>query len=617
MINCFIFKDNGKMSQQLADRRDIDFVIWEQMDGEKILKNEKYREFTKKSCDLIINEAKSLAIKELLPTMKPGDEEGVKFNNGVVTVPECFHKPFKLIKEGEWQNLRIPSKFGGQGAPPPVAIAAVEYLLGANWAVNCYASIGMGTAIMIALFGTPAQKEMYVEKLISAEWGGTMLLTEPNAGSDVGALTTTATKNSDGTYSLTGNKIFITAGEHDLVDNIIHPVLARIEGDSAGTKGISIFLVPKYFVNPDGSLGDHNDIVCTGVERKHGIRGSATCSMALGSKGKCVGYLLGEERQGMKIMFHMMNDARLTSGLQGLACGSAAYLEALNYARERIQGRDLADFANKDAKSVPIIVHPDVRRNLLRMKAYVSGMRSFYYYATLCEEKLDSVSDKKEDFVDELFFNILTPIIKEYMAVMGHDVCIQAMQVFGGMGYTKEALVEQYARDCKIASIYEGTSGIQAMDLLARKIGAGRGAGFQKLMGEIQGMVTQAREIEALVDLAEKLETAVRRLGEITTGLSQKTVSQEFKTAFAHSLPYLHVMGDVIMAWMLLWRAVIASHKLNQKCGKKDLAFYNGEIKTAEFFIRTELIVTMGKMAAIEEGCSAAIDIENDGFGGL
>ncbi len=605
------------MAQQLADRRDLDFVIWEQMDGEETLKSEKYEEYTKKTCDMILNEARSLAIKEILPTMKIGDEEGVTFENGVVTVPECFHRPFELMKEGEWGSLRIPPEMGGQGAPQATSVAASEYFVGANWAVNCYVTMGIGTALMIQIFGTPEQKEMYVKKLTSGTWGGTMLLTESDAGSDVGALTTTAKKNPDGTYSLTGNKIFITAGEHDLAENIIHPVLARIEGDPAGTKGISIFIVPKYLVNPDGSLGERNDIFCTGVEEKHGIHGSATCSMAMGSKGNCTGFLLGEEKQGMKIMFYMMNDARLSSGFQGLVCGSAAYLEALNYARERIQGRDLADFANKEAKSVPIIVHPDVRRNLLRMKAYVSGMRSFYYYTTLFGDKIELISEKKKDPADEAFFELLTPIIKEYLAVIGHDVCIQAMQVFGGAGYTKDYLVEQYARDCKIASIYEGASGIQAMDLLARKIGAANGTGFGKLMEEISKMVSQAKEVEGLAYLAEKLEAAAKRLAEITTGIGQKAVSLEFKTAFAHSLPLLHVMGDVIMGWMLLWRAVVASEKLNGKCKKKDLAFYNGEIKTAEFFIRTELIVTMGKMEAIEEGCSAAIDIENDGFGSL
>ncbi|MCK5685850.1 acyl-CoA dehydrogenase, partial [bacterium] len=436
------------MAQQLADRRDLDFVLWEQFEGEETLKNEKYEEYTKKTCDLILTEARSLAIKELLPTMAVGDEEGVKFENGEVKVPESFHRPFNLMKEGEWPNLRVPPVMGGQGAPHGVGSAVSEYFLAANWAINCYATIGVGTALMIAIFGTTEQKKTYVKKLTSAQWGGSMLLTEADAGSDVGALTTTAIKNPDGTYSLSGNKIFITAGEQDLTENIIHPVLARIEGDPAGTKGISIFIVPKYLVNPDGSLGERNDIVCTGVEEKHGIHGSSTCSMAMGSKDKCVGYLLGEEREGMKIMFYMMNDARLSTGLQGLAMGSAAYLEALNYARTRVQGRDLADFANRDAKSVPIITHPDVRRNLLRMKAYVSGMRSFYYYATQISENIEILLSNKGKSDDEAFFDLLTPIIKEYMAVLGHDICIQAMQVFGGAGYTKDYPVEQYARDC-------------------------------------------------------------------------------------------------------------------------------------------------------------------------
>lgn len=603
------------MAQQLADKRDIEFVLWEQLNGEDILKNERYQEYTKKTCDMIISEARTLAIKEVLPTMKPGDEEGVVFENGVVTVPECFHRPFELMKEGEWSNLMVPTEMGGQGAPQGVGAAASEYFMAANWAINCYSTMGVGTAIMIGLFGTPEQQKMYVQKLISSEWGGTMLLTESGAGSDVGALTTTAKKNPDGTYSLTGNKIFITNGEHDLAENIIHPVLARIEGDPSGTKGISIFIVPKYLVNLDGTIGDRNDIVCTGVEEKHGIHGSATCSMAMGSKGNCTGFLLGEERQGMQVMFHMMNDARLHSGLQGLACGSAAYLLAVDYAKQRIQGRDLADFATPDAKSIPIIQHPDVRRNLLRMKAYVSGMRSFYYYTALCGEKLNLLNKGKESpAADIAFFDLLTPIIKEYMAVIGHDVSIQAMQVFGGAGYTKDYLVEQYARDCKIASIYEGTSGIQAMDLLARKIGAKKGTGFGKLINEIQGTIAQAKEIEMLLPLAQKVESATNQLALITALLGQKAASLEFKTAFAHSLPYLHVVGDIIMAWMLLWRSVIASNKLSGNCKKKDLAFYNGQIKTAEFFICTELMITMGKMAAIKEGTAAAIEIEDDSF---
>ena len=498
-----------------------------------------------------------------------------------------------------------------------ISAAAAEYFLGANWALYCYATMGNGTAHIINLYGTPEQKERYVKKLTAAEWGGTMLLTESEAGSDVGALTTTAVKNDDGTYFLTGSKIFITNGEHDLVDNIVNPVLARIEGDPPGTKGISLFLVPKYFVNDDGSLGDRNDIVCAGVEEKHGIHASATCSMTLGSKGNCIGYLLGEERQGMKIMFNMINHARMSTGLQAMSYASAAYLLAINYARERIQGRDLENFADHSAPSVAIIKHPDVRRNLLWMKSYVDGMRSFLYYMTRCGSQaiITDSAEEQEKYGD--LFSMLTPIVKDYMAVKGHEVCIQAIQVFGGAGYTKDYLVEQYARDCKITSIYEGTSGIQAMDLLARKIGMKKGLVFINFLGEIQQTAARAKAVDGLNDLAVRVENTANRLGEIALHIGKMAMSSEFKVAFAHALPFLYAMGDTIMAWMLLWRAAVAGEKLADKPKKKDVAFYEGQIKTAEFFIETELPLTQGKLDAIMGGCAAAIEIADEGFGGL
>ena len=477
--------------------------------------------------------------------------------------------------------------------------------------------MGNGTAHLINLYGTPEQKEKYVKKLTSAQWGGTMLLTESGAGSDVGALTTTAVRNDGGTYSLTGSKIFITNGEHDLAENIIHPVLARIEGDPPGTKGISIFLVPKYFVNEDGTLGDRNDIICSGVEEKHGIHASATCSMTLGSKGKCIGYLLGEERQGMKIMFNMINGARMSTGLQGMSYASAAYLLAVNYARERIQGRALENFADQGAPSVAIIRHPDVRRNLLWMKSYVDGMRSFFYFMTRSGSQalITDSPEEQERFTD--LFSMLTPIVKDYMAVKGHEVCVQAIQVFGGAGYTSDYLVEQYARDCKITSIYEGTSGIQAMDLLARKIGMKKGLVFMNFLGEIQKTVAQAKELDRLKDIAGSVERTANRLGEIAMHIGKMAMSENYKVAFAHALPFLYAMGDTIMAWMLLWRAVVASEKLSGKPKRKDVAFYEGQLKTAEFYIKTELPLTAGKMEAIQGGCNAAIEIADEGFGGI
>jgi alkylation response protein AidB-like acyl-CoA dehydrogenase len=605
------------MAQQLVDRRDLDFVIWEQMEAETFLNDNRYREFNKKACDMIITEARALAVKEMLPTLSEGDKQGVRYDNGRVKVPDCFHDVHKLILDGEWQSLPVSPEMGGQGAPAFVSAACAEYFLAANWALYVYASMGNGTAKLIDLYGTPEQKAAYIPNIVSGKWGGTMLLTESQAGSDVGALETTAEKNDDGTYSLSGNKIFITNGEHDLCENIIHPVLARIQGDPPGTKGISIFIVPKFLLNADGSPGERNDIVCTGVEEKHGIHASATCSMALGSKGRCVGYLLGQPREGMKVMFNMINGARMSTGLQAMSYASAAYLLALNYARQRIQGRALENFQNHSAPSVPIIKHPDVRRNLLWMKSYVNGMHSFFHYLTVCATRgeLGKTPEERERFGD--LFDMLTPSIKDYLAVRGHEVCIQAIQVYGGAGYCQDYPVEQYARDCKITSIYEGTSGIQALDMLARKLGRKEGRVFMSLLEEMNGTIADARNVAALQDLADAVQKAVNRLAEVSMSIGRKAMSPEFNVAFAHSLPFLNVIGDTIMAWMLLWRASVASQKLANGAKKKDTAFYRGQVETARFYIQTILPEVMGKMNAIETCCPAAVEIEDDGFGGV
>jgi alkylation response protein AidB-like acyl-CoA dehydrogenase len=605
------------MAQKLVDRRDLDFVIWEQMGSERFLQHNAYREFNKKTCQMIITEARALAVKEILPTLAAGDRQGVRFEKGRVMVPDCFRDAHRMILEGEWQSLNVSPELGGQGAPGFVSAACAEHFLAANYSLYTYASMGNGTAMMIALYGTPEQKRKYIPNIVAGKWGGTMLLTESAAGSDVGALETSAIKNDDGSYRLTGNKIFITNGEHDLCENIIHPVLARIEGDPPGTRGISIFIVPKYLVDDDGRLGERNDIVCTGVEEKHGIHGSATCSMALGSKGRCVGYLLGSEREGMKVMFKMINGARMSTGLQALSYASASYLIAVNYARSRIQGRKLEDFKNQSAPSVPIIKHPDVRRTLLWMKSYVDGMRSFFHYLVCCATQgmVAETEGARERHAD--LFDLLTPSIKDYLAVRGHEVCIQAMQVLGGAGYCQDYLVEQYARDCKITSIYEGTSGIQAMDMLARKLGRREGRVFMTLLEEMHKTIAQAKEMERTRALADDVAAAVNRLGKISMAIGAKAMSAEFNVAFAHSLPYLNVIGDTIMAWMLLWRATVADSRLADGAAGRDATFYTGQLKTAEFYIKTVLPEVMGKMEAIQAGCPAAMEIEDDGFGGL
>lgn len=604
------------MAQQIADRRDIDFVLHEMLQIEKLTEAEMFSEFNRKTFDLILNEARRFAIKEMLPTYEEGDRIGVRYEgNGTVKVPESFHRVHELYLESEWTAPAMNPEYGGQGLPHSLTVAVDEYLMGANWAISAYGSMGTGTGYMIENYGTEEQKQTYLKKLYTGEWGGTMLLTESDAGSDVGNLSTSAVRNPDGTYSLTGNKIFITNGEHDLVDNIIHPVLARIEGDPAGTKGISIFIVPKYFVNPDGSLGDRNDIVCTGVEEKHGIHASATCSMALGSKGQCIGYLLGEERQGMKIMFQMMNGARLGTGMQALAHASTSYLHALDYARKRIQGRDLEDFRNRDAQPVAIIRHPDIRRNLLWMKAHVEGLRALIYYCWNLTDRAKIAASEEEQTQLMDLVDLITPIIKGYGSERGYDVCVQAIQVFGGAGYTRDYPVEAIARDCKITSIFEGCTGIQALDLLGRKLGMNKGALYMDFLGKMKQAAATGKETPATADMAERFDGVVDRLGQIALGLGQAAMSPKFKAAFSHSVPFLEAMGDVTMAWMLLWRATVAAEKL-ENAKKKDRLFYQGQIQTAEFFIRTVLPVALGKMNAIEDCCDAAIEIADAAFGG-
>ena len=604
------------MAQVIADRRDIDFVLYEQLKVDKLINHKRYKGLNKKTFDMIITEARTFAVKELLPANAEGDKEGLRFENGEVKVPECFHRAYKLLLEGEWASLTEDPEWGGQGLPSNISIAVGEYLYGSNWALTNYGGMGHGTGKMIEIFGTQQQKEMFLEKLYTAEWGGTMLLTEPQAGSDVGALTTTAVRNPDGTYTLTGNKIFITNGEHDLTENIIHPVLARIEGDPPGTKGISIFIVPKIWVNEDGSLGDANDIVCTGIEEKMGIHASPTCSMTLGGKGKCRGLLLGDERQGMMIMFYMMNEARLGVGFQAFAYASASYLYALNYARDRIQGRDLEAGKDPKAPQVPIIQHPDVRRMLLEMKAYVDGMRSFVYYVGMCLEREMLASDDDERAFYKGFGDLLTPLVKAYCAQRGFDMCVQAVQVYGGYGYITEYPVEQLVRDCKITSIYEGTDGIQAMDLLGRKLGMAKGQVFMNFLGEIQKTIAMAKETKGLDELTAEVELAVNRLGEVAMSIGKTAMSPRLKVAFAHAFPFLEVMGDVIMAWMLLWRAALAIQKLESGAKKKDVDFYEGQVKTAEFFIQTILPITLGKMNAIIKNNGAAVEISEAAFGG-
>jgi alkylation response protein AidB-like acyl-CoA dehydrogenase len=602
------------MAQVIADRRDVDFVLYEQLEAERLSRHPVYAEFNRAAMDLIVSEARQLAVKELLPLLKVGDEEGCRFDAGAVTVPEAFHRAFRLIRDGEWLALCDDVAWGGQGMPHVVAAAVHNYLLGANYPFMTYVTLTHGAAKLVEVFGTQRQKALFLKKMYRGEWGGTMLLTEPEAGSDVGALTTSAVPQPDGTYRLSGTKIFITCGENDLVENIVHPVLARIEGAPEGARGISLFLVPKYWVEEDGRLGARNDIVCTGIEEKMGIHGSATCTMALGGRGACRGELLGEAHKGLAAMFVMMNEARLGVGMQGFGCASASYLNALTYARERRQGRELT--AGPGAPAVPIIRHPDVRRMLLAMKAATEGMRSLLFYVALCEDRARVHAGAPEGERWQGLVDLLTPIAKGYVTDKSFEVCSLGVQIYGGYGYTREYPQEQLLRDCRITQIYEGTNGVQAMDLLGRKLGLAQGRVFQDLLGEIQEVVEAALGEAALAGLAADVAEAVQKLTRCAAHLGGACRSGCLPAAFALACPFMEAAGDTLLAWMLLWRALTAQRRRAAGAKPADAAFYDGQLMSARFFVRTQLPITLGKMEAILAGDASAVEMAEEAFGG-
>ncbi len=613
------------MVQLIADRRDVDFVLHEQIG---MFDHEKFEEFNKKMIDMIVSEARNLSIKEILPTFKDGDEIGCKLEDGKVTVPESFHRAWKLYCEGEWLAMCDDPEVGGQGMPKLVGCAALEYMVGANSAFMLYYGMTHGAAKLVEAFGDDEQKKLYMKKMFAGTWGGTMLLTEPEAGSDVGALTTVATKKEDGTYAIQGSKIFISAGDHDLCDNIIHPVLARIEGAPAGTRGISLFLVPKYNVNENGSLGEFNHVVCTGLEHKMGIHGNATASLSLGEKGECIGTLLGEENKGMPGMFKMMNEARAFVGMQGFAVASASYMYALDYARNRVQGRHLTAGKDASAQSVAIIQHPDVKRQLLNMKVYTEGMRSLIYYYGKCSDMVHATDDDKLKSDTAALIEVLTPIVKGYVTDKALEVCSHGVQVYGGYGYVSEFPVEQLMRDSRIFMIYEGTNGIQAMDLIGRKLSMNKGESFNYFIAQIRKTIKDAKQIEGVKSLAQTVDRAVSRLESLASDIGQRARSEKALNAYAFAHPFLEVTGDVTFAWMHLWRASVAAPKLAKKAGSldreavitkakknRDAAYYAGQMESAKFFINTLLPSAYGKMDAIIEGDTSVEDILDISFG--
>ncbi len=603
------------MASQWVNERDYKFVLHEVFNiGEELLGKAPFEDHDTDMVNMVLDAAMKFGENEIAPTY-PDEVHGkpveAVFKDGKVYAPEAYHRLWKLYAEGGWLSVSDSPDVGGQGFPEIVNAICSDIFLGCNQAFNMYAGLTHGAAKLVEKFCSEELKAIYLNKMFDGTWAGTMCLTEPGAGSDVGALKTTAKRNPDGTFSITGTKCFISAGDHDLADNIIHPVLARIEGDPPGTKGISIFLVPKIRVNPDGSLGEPNDVTTGGIEHKMGIHGNATCTLNFGENGKCIGYLMGQEREGMKVMFHMMNEERQGVGLMGVALGSAAYLHALDYAKQRYQGSNIL---SKDANvQVPIIQHPDIRRMLLKQKSIVEGIRLLCMYCYFCMDKVKVAASEEDKEKWMGMIEMLTPIVKSYCTEMGLVVNDLAVQTYGGYGYCREYPVEQLMRDQKINTIYEGTNGIQALDLLGRKLGMKKGLYFMNLMGETKAAVEEAKGIDDLKAEAAIVETAVNTL--LMTAMEfAKLMKVNPYVPLIAACDFLNCFGDTLCGWFHLWSALVARKGLATADNDRDRMFYTGKIEGAKFFINRMTALVPAKCAILTKDETSAMRIPEEAF---
>lgn len=621
------------MSNMLINPRDQKFVLYEQLEVDKLFEHEKFQDFNRDIVEMSLREAEKLAVNDIMPTYEPGDRQGVTFEDGKVKAPECFHEPYRKFCENEWLSASEDPDIGGQGMPKSVWVACSEYFLAANFSFLLYPGLTWGAAGLIHRYGTKEQMDKYMGRMYSGEWGGTMCLTEPGAGSDVGAVKTKAKRLPDGTFSISGTKIFISSGDHDLTENIVHPVLARVEGDPPGTEGISIFIVPKIRVNDDGSLGEHNDVVVGNIEHKMGIKGSSTCTLNFGDNGKCIGELLGDERKGLKVMFSMMNEARMEVGMQGLGYATTAYEHALQYAKERIQSKPVWEMQNPAAKSVPIIQHPDVRRMLLWMKSYVEGMRAMNYFVAYCldMERIAETGQEREKWNG--FIEVMTPILKAFCSDKGVEICSMAIDVYGGYGYVQDYPVEQLFRDSKIACLYEGTNGIQALDLVGRKMAQKKGANVMNLLIEIAGTIDKTRKIEELKPYAGHLDDAHMAFKLMSQQFAGWAKGGNFLVPVINARPVLMIFGDLLCGWLLMQAAGVAADRLKEiytEAGalgskgkqraltreKADVAFYQGKIASAKFFAVNTLTQIKARCRSIELADRTPIEMPEESFGG-
>jgi acyl-CoA dehydrogenase len=560
--------------------------------------------------EAIATEAAKLAEERLFPLNLSGDQQGCKrADDGSVSVPDGFKSAYDAYCEGGWLGLAVPEQYGGQGLPYTMHCAIGEYMSSANLSLMMYPGLTQGAIAAILVHGTDEQKNKYLPKMVDGTWSGTMNLTEPHCGTDLGLLRTKAVPQADGSYKISGQKIFISAGEHGMTDNIIHLVIARIEGAPEGTKGISLFIVPKFHVGDDGSIGERNGVVCGAIEHKMGIHGNSTCVM---NYDDATGYLLGAENKGLSAMFVMMNEARLGVGLQGLSVSEIAYQNAVAYARDRIQGRSLSGVKAPEKKADPIIVHPDIRRSLLTMRGFNEAGRAFLLWTALKSDIAHRATDEKERQDADDLLSLVTPILKGVLTDKGFDHAVMAQQVFGGHGYIEEHGMSQYVRDARITMIYEGANGIQALDLVGRKLGQNGGRGVMALFKEIADFCEENRSDEALSLYTKGLKKGLNDAQAATMWFMQNAMSKP-DNAGAGSTDYMHLFGLVVLGYMHAKMAKAAVDALaNGSASDED--FLKAKLVTAKFFMERIMPETALRKVRIEAGCDTMMELAAEAF---
>jgi len=567
-----------------VNEKDIFFILKDQLNYSNLCKLDRYSNLNGKTLDMVVTEAITWAKGRIDPLQEVGEKWGAKFEDGKVYCSPEFKEAFSQYAQGGWLAAARDLEYGGQGFPHMMRIVINDFMYGACQAFNMAPSLTHGAAHLIESFATEDLKKIYLPNMYAGEWAGTMCLTEPDAGSNLVGIQTTAYREG-GHFKIKGSKTLISWGDHDLTENIIHLLLARIDGAPDGVKGLSLFIVPKIRVNPDGSIGDANDVTCESVEKKLGLHASPTCELNFGSRGACIAFLCGEENMGLAHMFQMMNEARINAGVSGMTLASTAYQNALAYTRERVQGSDLA---RRKPGYVRIIEHPDVRRMLLWMKAMVDGMRSMIYTGAFWLDLALEMPQGEEKSHYQALTDFMTPIIKAYCSEMGFRVCETAIQCLGGYGYCNEYPIEQYLRDSKIMSLYEGTSGIQSMDLLGRKMRMNDGASFKAYMNEMKGFCQRNEDHPTLGNEIENLSMVVKRLGEVAKKMSDRAKNDPLQWA-SYTFPALLCFGDTTVAWRLLDMALIAQRAID---GGRKNDFLMGKIHQATYFIGTILPLT-------------------------